>query len=311
LPSRFASCEGCRDLLDHHIRIQADVVHDPNILVAAAVAHCAALSVPDDPQRKRDSYLKEITLDPSYLWVPAATRAIIIAWARDTFTAQQAATVETFLELPDDCGGDVLEFLDTKMTRKELLHAATQVMSQEAIAWVRAVIDAAVAAVVAVRLNSILMYCPCFQMSHSSLLKCRQRQHLYLFSLLKWVTLSFWRIASRKGPTLTLKTRCFRFRYSFVPWRKLPESHTPHGVLARLPVFIYKLTNVTSCNNFQPVPLKCLCLSPGFVKWFTCSIRRAKGNLFYTLPFLKFHIISRPLVPQPFFMLATTDTPPS
>lgn len=90
------------------------------------------------------------TLIRVFLWAPAPARAAIFLWARNTFVVQLAKTVEPFEKLPEDCAGDVLEFLDIAMTRKEALHIATHCSSPEACAWVRAVVAAAAASAIAV-----------------------------------------------------------------------------------------------------------------------------------------------------------------
>jgi hypothetical protein len=86
--------------------------------------------------------LRAYQVDPSFLWAPSAARAVIFSWARDTWIAQRATLTEPFAQLPDDCAGDVLEYLDLLMTRKELLRIATYCSSAEANDSVRAVVAA-------------------------------------------------------------------------------------------------------------------------------------------------------------------------
>jgi len=85
-----------------------------------------------------------------FLWAPPAARAAVVAWARDAYTVHSASTSELFADLPDDCAGDVVEFLDISVTRTEAQHILVQCSSSEARVWVDAVVAAAVAAAVAV-----------------------------------------------------------------------------------------------------------------------------------------------------------------
>jgi len=56
--------------------------------------------------------------------------------------AQVAANTQSFSGLPDDCAGDVLEFLTmTTLERTELLEVVTDCSSPEACAWMRTVVD--------------------------------------------------------------------------------------------------------------------------------------------------------------------------
>ena len=58
---------------------------------------------------------------------------------------RHATTIQPFEELPDDCAGDVLEYQELAMTRKESLQVAALSPSPEANLWARAVIEAAIA----------------------------------------------------------------------------------------------------------------------------------------------------------------------
>jgi len=90
--------------------------------------------------------LRDYQLDPSFLWAPRAACAAVFAWVRSAAIAQSASTCEAFAELPDDCAGDVLEFiLVTHLSRQESLHIATHSPSPEAHAWLHAVVNAAIA----------------------------------------------------------------------------------------------------------------------------------------------------------------------
>jgi len=89
--------------------------------------------------------LREHQLGPSFFWATPAARAAIFTWARDVFIAQTAAITQPFEELPDDCAGDVLDFLETTMTPLKMLHVAMQYSSSDARACVCATVRAAIA----------------------------------------------------------------------------------------------------------------------------------------------------------------------
>jgi hypothetical protein len=57
---------------------------------------------------------------------------------------QFAASSQPFATLPDDCAGDILEFLDMTMPRMEMLYIVTHCASPDAYTWVRKLIAAAV-----------------------------------------------------------------------------------------------------------------------------------------------------------------------
>ena len=89
--------------------------------------------------------------DPAFLWAPSNARARIFAWAQDVFASQLVALTEPFAELPEDCAGDVWEYLiETSLTRIEMQQIVSCCSSPEARAWIRAVVAAAYAANVAV-----------------------------------------------------------------------------------------------------------------------------------------------------------------
>ena len=154
-PLDLATDDTCREILEHHKAIYASITEDPTTLVAAALAHCATLSVSSEERLPAMALsLRAHPLDPAFLWAPPAARAAVVAWAQDVFIAQLAATVQLFEELPDDCAGDVLEFFG--MTRNESDLNAKHCSSPEAQDWVRAVIPAAVV-VSAMRTISIIV----------------------------------------------------------------------------------------------------------------------------------------------------------
>ena len=132
----------CREVLTHHAAVLAAITEDPTTLVTAAVAHCATLSASEKRLPATALSLRAHQLDPAFLWAPPAARSAVVACARDSFIAQLAATIQPFVELPDDCAGDVLEFFEVTHNEFELI--AKYCTSLEAQAWMRAVIAAAV-----------------------------------------------------------------------------------------------------------------------------------------------------------------------
>ena len=143
-PFDLATDDGCRKVLEHHSSILVDVVSDPDGLVTAAIAHCASLSASDWPRPVRALSLQDYHLDPFLHWVPPPAGNILITKALDVYTAQIAANTQPFLELPDDCAGEVLGYLKTTLMRTELLEIAEHCSSPEACAWMHAVVVAAV-----------------------------------------------------------------------------------------------------------------------------------------------------------------------
>jgi hypothetical protein len=139
----------CREILEHHVAVYAFVNEDPAALVACALAHCASLTLSMEAVPTIGSLpLRAHQLDPYFLWAPPAARAAVIAWARDVFIVQFAATTQPFGILPDDCAGDVLEFFG--ITRKDSDLIAKHCSSPEASAWVQTVVTAAAAIVIVV-----------------------------------------------------------------------------------------------------------------------------------------------------------------
>ena len=134
-----ATDKACRDLIKHHETMLTALEEDPAALVAAATAHCSALASPESVPETMLS-LRAYQLDPSFLWAPFDARDEKLMWAYNAAIAQLAAFTQPFLELPDDCAGDVLEYLNMDMARSVSLHIASRCSSPEAHAWVRRVI---------------------------------------------------------------------------------------------------------------------------------------------------------------------------
>ena len=146
-PHTIGTDEACCDLLVHHAGEYLKCDLKPAALASAACAYCVALTSPlKEPMPKSVLSLREHHLDPSFLWAPAAARARTFTWARDACIAQVAAITQPFAKLPDDCAGDVLEFLELVMSRNEMLIVAEHCSSVESRAWVHDIVVAAVAA---------------------------------------------------------------------------------------------------------------------------------------------------------------------
>ena len=139
--------DNCRTLLENHAAIVASVHASPSVLVSHALAHCAKVSASKESTSATSAELSPVLylLDPSFHWAPPAARAAVFAWARDVAQVQFATLeVHPFSELPDDCAGDVLDFLDFSMPHTEWPYIATNCTSLDAHAWVCAVVAAAV-----------------------------------------------------------------------------------------------------------------------------------------------------------------------
>jgi len=79
--------------------------------------------------------------------------------AREALTVHLAAATPPYAELPDDCAGDVLEFLGTHLARTELLDVVTHCASSGAQAWVWAVVSAANAVRICAQMLVIGNFC--------------------------------------------------------------------------------------------------------------------------------------------------------
>jgi len=155
-PIDLATDGDSRDILDHHAAVMAAIRADPAALVSYALAHCASLSGAQESVPAPALPLRAYQLDPFFLWAPEpAFSATVFAWAPDAVIPQLAGTSLPFRQLNPDCEGDILEFFNVAMTREDALHVATHCSSQEACAWVRAVITAAAVAAVVARPNML------------------------------------------------------------------------------------------------------------------------------------------------------------
>ena len=139
-----ATDDACRDLLEHHAAVLEFLDADPAALPAAAFMHCANFKETlEAPTLKTTLSLLSYHFEPSFLWAHADARRAVVAWARNAFVVQQATTNKLFAELPDDCAGDVLDFLEMAMPRTESLEVASHCSSPKARAWVQAILAAA------------------------------------------------------------------------------------------------------------------------------------------------------------------------
>jgi len=145
-PLDLATDASCRELLEHHAAVLATLAKDPAALVPAAIAYCATLSTTDETVRAEKLSLREYQVRPSFLWATPAARTAVFKWARDAFIIQLAAMTPPFSLVPDDCAGDILEYLEIALSRPESLHLLAYCSSRKAHVWVRAVAEAAVAA---------------------------------------------------------------------------------------------------------------------------------------------------------------------
>jgi len=83
-------------------------------------------------------------VDPSFRWATNDARISIFSWSRDVFLLKHATFFQPLVDLPDDCIGDVLEYLMSTLTRTETVHITLHWPSPEAHSWIRAVVAAAV-----------------------------------------------------------------------------------------------------------------------------------------------------------------------
>jgi hypothetical protein len=71
---------------------------------------------------------------------------------------QLACDTPPFGDVSDDCAGDILEYLETAMTRAEALHIASHCSSPEAYTWVRSVVAEATAVIIHTHLHCSAYY---------------------------------------------------------------------------------------------------------------------------------------------------------
>ena len=135
----------CFDFIQHHNAVSAILAEVPGHLVLSALAHCASLSASEESVPAPVLFLRAYHLDSSFLWAPSEARKMVFTWARDVFIIQMTTISQHFSDLPDDCSGDIFEYLEMLMTRKESMRIVAHCSSPPAHAWVRAVVAVAVA----------------------------------------------------------------------------------------------------------------------------------------------------------------------
>ena len=128
-PVDLVTDDTCRELLEHHASVFAEVDREASALVVAAHVHWANLSKSEVPIFAPALSLCAYQIDASFCWAPPPARSAVIAWARGVKIAQFAATTQLFADLPDDCGGDVLEFLEVLMPREVMMNLSAHSLS--------------------------------------------------------------------------------------------------------------------------------------------------------------------------------------
>ena len=173
-PIDCATDEACRAFLKHHEEYVLPRSNDPECLLDIAIEYCNTLSASSNVETVEN--LHAYHLDPYFFWAPPDARYMIFGWAQNAFTNQLAAYTQPFLELPEDCAGDVLEYLDTNMTREDSLYYATECATPAAHAWVRDVLAAGVSLSTGMKFRSLHMTC--------SIKKASYKCHYFRCSLL-------------------------------------------------------------------------------------------------------------------------------
>lgn len=154
-PLQIANDDECHSVLKHHAAVLALLyANPPTFLITTLVAQCAALSNALEAVPATAISLSAFDYDASFLWAPSLVRDAVLKWARDAFIVQLAAITQPFADLPDDCAGDILEFFQIAMTRRESEYVATHCSSPKARIWVRSIVVASIAMRVNARLIS-------------------------------------------------------------------------------------------------------------------------------------------------------------
>jgi len=146
MPLKLAGLAGMalRTFLEDHAAVLDLLDRDSSAVVPAVVAHCPALSGLKDSVPASEIQLSAHHLDPAFLWAPSNARKAIFAWAQNTYIVQFAASSTFFKVLPDDCAGDILEYVVTAMNRIEMIPIMTNCFSPEAQVFASAVLEASV-----------------------------------------------------------------------------------------------------------------------------------------------------------------------
>jgi len=173
-PIDYATDEACRAFLKHHEEYVLPRSNDPECLLDVAIEYCSPLSASSNVETEENLHMYH--LDPYFFWAPPDARYMIFGWAQNAFTNQLAAYTQPVLELLEDCAGDVLEYLDTTMTREDSLYYATECATPAAHAWVRDVLAAGVSLSTGMKFRSLHMTC--------SIKKASYKCHYFRCSLL-------------------------------------------------------------------------------------------------------------------------------
>lgn len=152
----------CKNLFDQH-RATVTILENIGALDISyvAVAHCAALSgfkgyEPACEGKEPAVYLHSYQVGPFFFWVPEEVRTELFFWAEDARLLLLAATSKPFVDLPDDCAGDILEYLnfqtnrynlhsnkcDKYRKRRDMLWFVEHCSSPQAHAWARMIFAA-------------------------------------------------------------------------------------------------------------------------------------------------------------------------
>jgi len=161
-PSIIATA-AARANFEHHCALVNHLSIYPSDVIPAVIAYCTCSRVSDDLATTAELFISTVEgplpiqalnlhayhfHDPSFRWAPTEARVKIFAWAQDLFAAHLVAYTLPFADLPDDCVGDVWEYMIEIVTaRIELQHVIRCCSSPETLAWIRAVVAAAYAAV--------------------------------------------------------------------------------------------------------------------------------------------------------------------
>ena len=142
-PDQLVPDNRCSALFKHFAFVVAVLETNPATIVSAVAAYCAGKTSITTSELLPSLIPSQLT--PPFLWAPQSGRAKIYEWARNAFIVQLAATTQPFTDLPDDCAGDILEYISMSVLRQDALHVLTNCSSPEAHAWVRAVLASALA----------------------------------------------------------------------------------------------------------------------------------------------------------------------
>jgi len=137
--------DACREILEHHAAIVDVLSRIPWALNIDTKAYFIAFSMKEELRPAARLNLRAYQFDPTFLWAPSDARIGVFIWAHDAFIVQLAASTSPFMDLPDDCAGDILKFFPMIMRPRQTLYITTHSASKKARVWLREVVQAAVA----------------------------------------------------------------------------------------------------------------------------------------------------------------------